>query len=170
MRNIHPHGNGLSPAARRAVWERTRVRRFWLRVDQTGGPDACWLWQGWRDRDGYGQVGWRGRMTRAHRLAFVLAGSAIPEGLTLDHLCRVKHCVNPRHLEAVSHRTNILRGNTLAARNAATRQCPRGHPYEGDNLYVNRAGRRVCRTCDRISSRAWQAQQRRARKQLALGA
>lgn len=72
----------------------------------------------------------------------------IPEGLVIDHLCRNRGCVNPDHLEAVTQRENILRGEGLAAANARKTHCPKGHPYSGENLYVvPSSGRRQCRIC-----------------------
>jgi hypothetical protein len=71
----------------------------------------------------------------------------IPEGLTIDHLCRVRHCVNPAHLEAVSERVNILRGNGAGARNARKTHCVKGHAFTPDNLYRDYQGYRRCRRC-----------------------
>lgn len=74
----------------------------------------------------------------------------VASGLTIDHLCRVRDCCNPEHLEPVTHRENLLRGDTVSARNVAKTHCPQGHPYSGENLilrhYPNRVGR-VCRAC-----------------------
>lgn len=89
--------------------------------------DGCWLWSGAPRELGYGQVrigGRRGRTVAAHRLIYELAVGEIPVGLELDHLCRTRHCVNPRHLEAVTHRENVRRGRlgeVTRARHAAER-------------------------------------------------
>ncbi|MGI9502698.1 MAG: HNH endonuclease [Geminicoccaceae bacterium] len=88
-------------------------------------------------------------MKPAHRVSYEALVSAIPEGLELDHLCRVRCCVNPIHLEPVTTRTNNLRGNGIAAMNALKTHCPRGHPYSGEHLYVCSRGHRHCRTCGR---------------------
>lgn len=120
------------------------IREFWARVDQSGGPDACWPYMGPRSEHGYGQFG-GGRVfgTRiASRISVMLDGRD-PTGLDVDHLCRFPPCVNPRHLEPVSHRENILRGETLQAVNAAKTHCPEGHVYD---LFM-KDGRRGCRTC-----------------------
>ena len=92
--------------------------RFWSKVDKNGPiptfrPDLgrCWAWSGARNSEGYGNFAIKYRQTeRAHRVAFHLTRGPIPEGLTIDHLCRVHWCVNPDHLEAVSNRENIIRG------------------------------------------------------------
>src|SRR6266496_2265386 len=90
------------------------VTRFWAKVDRSGGSRACWLWTGKTGRDGYGRIGLGGRgalvRVRAHRFAYELLIGPIPDGLQIDHLCRVRHCVNPAHLEPVTQRENILRG------------------------------------------------------------
>src|SRR5574342_701445 len=89
---------------------------FWSRVDRSAGPDACWPWLGARNPKGYGRRHFRGAVTLAHRVAFILTKGKIPEGHTIDHLCRNRACQNPAHLEAVPHRVNLLRGETITAR------------------------------------------------------
>lgn len=134
---------------------RTKINAY----DDTG----CWLWTAAKDRHGYGryQLGRptpeapsRRKTVFAHRIVYeLLVGDPGPE---LDHLCRIPACVNPAHLEPVTHRENILRGPALEAMNAYNRSkthCPQGHPYEGDNLYfyVAKNGwvNRQCRLCKR---------------------
>jgi hypothetical protein len=73
---------------------------------------ACRLWQGARVSGGYGSLKYKGRTVSAHRLAWQFANGSIPEGLELDHLCRVRHCINPDHLEAVTPQENVRRGHT----------------------------------------------------------
>ena len=120
--------------------------RFWAKVDKSG---SCWLWKGAISADGYGNImtGHRGKCLRAHRVAYELLVGPIPSGLTLDHLCRNRACVNPRHLEAVTNKENILRGEASAAVNARKESCKRGHLLSGANLYVQPNGQRECRTC-----------------------
>lgn len=113
----------------------------WI-IDDTG----CWVWQT-NLSDGYGylsNVG--GRRVRAHRYVYERMREPIPEGMTLDHLCRNRRCVNPDHLEIVTIRENTLRGDTITGINAAKTHCLRGHPLSGANLY-ERNGRRHCRAC-----------------------
>lgn len=108
---------------------------------------GCVLWTR-ATRDGYGRIGigtiaeGSRRTVLVHRLAFELARGPIPKGLQLDHLCRVRACINPAHLEMVTQQTNILRGNGISARNAKKETCPRGHVYD---MVVSRG--RWCRTC-----------------------
>lgn len=84
------------------------IARFWAKVDTSGGPDACWPWTGSRQgRGGYGIVEWRGRPTRAHRLAYTLAVGTIPDGLYICHRCDVPACCNPIHLYAGTQFDNM---------------------------------------------------------------
>lgn len=121
--------------------------RFWSKVD-TSGP--CWEWTATRNHLGYGQIwsGPRGRLLMAHRAAYELLVGPIPEGLELDHLCRNRACVDPDHLEPVTHAENMRRApyDAPASKRAKT-HCPKGHPYSGSNLYVNPKGSRECRAC-----------------------
>lgn len=122
-------------------------------VDESTG---CWLWTGTMNSYGYGILiagsGSKGtsKTLMAHRLSYERHVGPIPAGLDLDHLCRVRNCINPAHLEPVTRRENLLRGQTLPAANVAKTHCPQGHPYAGDNLGHWR-GTRVCRTCKRIA-------------------
>lgn len=133
---------------------RPESERLWEKVNKSG-PRAphmesqCWLWLG-SLRNGYGAVRVNGRLVRAHRLAFELIRGPIQDGLFLDHLCRVRCCVNPAHLEPVTLRTNNLRGNGASGINARKTHCLRGHPLEGDHVYrrPDRTGRE-CRVCRR---------------------
>ena len=128
--------------------------RFWARVEKTEG---CWLWMRPNGSTGYGQFRVAGQTVGAHRFAYELLVGSIPEGLTLDHLCRVRHCVNPAHMEVVTQRVNILRGDTLPARNAAKTHCPQGHPLAEENLCPDqvRKGKRACLVCRRVRVRKW---------------
>jgi hypothetical protein len=119
----------------------------------TISDSGCWEWTGALDRLGYGQVHWQGRRQRAHRAVYEATGNVIPDGLELDHLCRNKRCVNPSHLEPVTHSENLRRHY------ATVTECPQGHPYDDANTYITSSGKRRCRTC-----RTNQQRQRRARK------
>lgn len=85
--------------------------RFWDHVDLSD-PDRCWIWKRKPNAKGYGQLRnpRTGRTTTAHRYAYELVVGPIPDGLTIDHLCRVRACVRPDHLEPVTNRENLLRG------------------------------------------------------------
>lgn len=128
---------------------------FWSRVDKSGGPDACWPWLGAKNQKGYGRRNFRGVVTLAHRAAYVISKGEVPDGFTIDHLCRNRACQNPAHLEAVPHRINLLRGNTIIARAASATHCPQGHPYDEANTKLARDGHRSCRACD--NARAFEA-------------
>lgn len=117
---------------------------FWSRVDRSGGPDACWPWLGAINQKGYGRRYHEGKDTTAHRVALLLSGQSIPDGYTVDHLCRNRLCQNPHHLEAVSHQTNVLRGDTLSAAHARRTVCANGHRFDG-----LKEGYRFCLACHR---------------------
>lgn len=129
--------------------------------------DGCWIWQASIGRDGYGRFypgggAPSGVMVKAHRFSYELHVGPIPHDLDMDHLCRNRACVNPSHLEPVTRRENLLRGDTFPARNIAKTHCPKGHPYDQGNTYVTKQGHRHCRTCHRDRERArWHAGARR---------
>lgn len=118
--------------------------------------NGCWQWTGAHEGGGYGNVRWNGKNIKVHRLLYICYQGYIPKGLELDHLCRNKGCCNPGHLEAVSHKINVSRGD-LAAANSSRKlsrfTCPSGHPYAGSNLYIEKDGSRRCRTCGRERKR-----------------
>jgi len=126
-------------------------------VEQRSIPEpnsGCWLWTGNIITLGYGTVylgripGGNSQYEYAHRISYEQYRGPIAPGLQIDHLCRVRSCVNPRHLEAVTQKTNILRGESMSAQHAKKTTCPQGHPYDlfGD-------GSRRCRTCRRRQER-----------------
>jgi hypothetical protein len=118
-------------------------------------PNGCWLWTGAKTR-GYGSASFDGRRYRAHRLTYELLVGPIPEGLTLDHLCRVTACVNPAHLEPVTQKENIRRGETGENMRSKT-HCPMGHPFDEKNTYLDPKGHRRCRECRRQYRQTWRA-------------
>lgn len=129
------------------------ISKFWSLVDKQDG--ACWLWTGYITEKGYGRHEFGGTKWRVHRLSYELVNGAVPKGLVLDHLCRVRNCVNPEHLEAVTHKENTLRGNGISAINSRATSCPRGHAYDEANTYICPRGRRECRACRKDSSLRW---------------
>lgn len=118
--------------------------RFWMKVNKT---ETCWLWTGGRKTNGYGAF-WvaPGKLRTAHRVAWELTTGNVPDGVELDHLCRVRHCVNPEHLQPVIHQENVLRGMGPTALHAKKTHCPKGHEYAGRNL-IERGHGRECRAC-----------------------
>lgn len=140
----------------------THAERFWKRVNKT---DSCWLWTGPLSNWGYGKIQVEGVSVPAHRFAYTLLVGPIPAGHHIDHLCRVRACVNPSHLEPVTIRENTLRGVGVCARAAKATQCPQGHAYSPDNTRINTKGSRECRTCGRDRSREHERRKRAASKQ-----
>lgn len=123
----------------------TEKIRQTVEYDTNGG---CWLWRGWVSPEGYGK-GYDPKIKRnkpAHRLSYESFVGPIPDGLVIDHLCRVRSCVNPAHLRVATNTENVMCGVGITAKNAVKTHCPKGHAYEGDNLLVFK-GWRQCRIC-----------------------
>lgn len=124
--------------------------RFWNKV-MPEPNSGCWLWIGSTEGGGYGNVRFNGPTRKAHRVSFEMLVGEIPDGLELDHLCRVRCCVNPLHLEPVTHAENVRRGES-GLRQSNRTHCPSGHAYEGDNLKIV-GGERYCVECLRRHGR-----------------
>lgn len=123
------------------------IAKFWAHVDKDG-EGGCWLWTGQLNY-GYGYMpAWPLSPQRAHRFSYELLVGPIPEGLTLDHLCRVRHCVNPTHLEPCTSGENTLRGDSISAINARRTHCKWGHPFDEANTVFDKRGRRRCVACN----------------------
>lgn len=135
-------------------------------LDKTAaGWGGCIVWTG-ALREGYGAIHHKGRMLRAHRVAYQLLVGPIPEGLVLDHLCRNRRCINPHHLEPVTMRVNTMRSPIAPSTiNALKTHCPKDHEYTPENTYRRANGHRGCRACGRIAAR-----DRYARQMTATGA
>jgi hypothetical protein len=124
---------------------------------------GCWFWLGTLT-NGYGRVvrsghGRRPNIARSvHRLSYIAVKGSIPDGLHLDHLCRVRCCVNPDHLEPVTPRENVRRG--LRNQHTSKTQCPLGHCYDSQNTLIKRDGSRRCKTCDAARARRYRAKQK----------
>lgn len=111
---------------------------------------GVWLWLGCLNRKGYAQIGLGPKVLRAHRFAFELFRGPLSASLDIDHLCRVRCCVNPHHLEPVTHRENCKRGKLgekVTGIQKAKTHCPYGHAYTAENTYTTKAGTRQCKAC-----------------------
>lgn len=130
----------------------TLADRLWAKVDKSGD---CWLWQGVVNHHGYGVInvgtiaGKPKRVRRAHRVAYELTVGLIPDGMELDHLCRVRACCNPAHLEPVTRTENQRRGRGT--------HCHAGHPFDEANTYHAKSGQRMCRACHRERAARYRA-------------
>lgn len=111
------------------------------------GPDDCWLWTGGKTTTGYGKVAaGKGRSRSAHRIMYEELRGPVPSGLVLDHLCRNIVCVNPNHMEVVTQKENLYRGNGFTGRAVRQTHCPAGHILFGENLVRSEQSRK-CRVC-----------------------
>ena len=137
------------------------MQRFWSKIIIQ--ENGCWMWVGTVNWGGYAML-WNGsKMIKAHRLAYQEIIGSVPKGMELDHLCRNHWCVNPFHLEAVTHQENMRRGTTglkTGAKQKAKTHCPKGHLYDSINTYITPLGKRDCRLCRKLSSVAFQGRAR----------
>jgi len=130
---------------------REPIERFFSHIIIADAPpvfrpdlDPCWLWQGSTTKNGYGQMRIAGKLVLVHVFAYTTFLTAVR--CELDHLCRVRNCANPTHVEDVPHSVNLQRG-MKSNQNVSKTTCPRGHPYD----YIEPKGRRHCRTCRAVS-------------------
>ena len=128
----------------------------------TVSPSGCWLWGKHINADGYGKIRFEKIAYLAHRLSYQVHIGPIPDGMQLDHLCRVRSCVNPAHLEPVTCAENLHRGEHSNMKAYREDVCPLGHVLSGDNLSPRTDGRRKCKTC--VNARARQRRARLARQ------
>lgn len=128
--------------------------------------DLCWLWTGQLSKDGYGKIqlrpadlwmagkiGDKPQGCRVHRVAYTIWRGPIPEGMTLDHRCRVITCFNPDHLRPMTTQENVMIGEGIFAQNARKEYCTNGHLLSEENLYTHRIDGRVCKICREIDWR-----------------
>lgn len=155
--------------------ERIKIfSRFMTKINFT---KTCWLWTGPINngpRNGYAffdikiaKNKWK--QIRAHRYIWKFLMGNIPNNLVIDHICRIRHCVNPTHLRLVTHRTNSLENsNSVAARNSKKTHCPKGHPLNGDNLRPPMRWRR-CKKCSNINAQTYRARKALSESEKLLG-
>lgn len=144
----------------RCYQSRPEEYRFWNKTIREGPiPEyaahlgSCWIWNGSLSCEGYGIFILRGHIPiGAHVFSYKIAHGEVEPGKQIDHLCRVRCCVNPSHLEAVTIRVNVLRGEGICAQNARKTHCKRGHPFDGTNLRTTPNGERICRQCRKEDS------------------
>ena len=144
------------------------IKRFLDEVFPIMKEKGCWLWEGYTNSKGYGvftaspntrkhvgkRIGRKGKHILVHRYMYELMIGPIPKGLQIDHLCRVPLCVRPSHLEAVTQRENLMRGNGFAAHNSLKTHCPKAHEYTPENTAFIGTERR-CKTCLNTRSLAY---------------
>ena len=144
----------------------TASDRFWARVDK---QESCWIWTGTTAGSGYGSFyvegGRAGRVRMyAHRWSYEQGKRPIPDGMELDHLCRVRRCVNPDHLEPVTHAENHRRRSGVRhGPYDVGDSCKRGHPRTPENTGINSQGARFCRPCARAASARNRANSKRSK-------
>jgi len=140
----------------RMMKEEERFMKFVYPEPNTG----CWIFSG--ADNGYGYSGFRrsvdngGKWEKAHRVSYKMFIGEIPNGLELDHLCRVRCCVNSQHLEPVTSKENSRRGLTGINFRSVT-HCKKGHLYSGDNLYITPTGGRDCKACRNLASKKYRS-------------
>lgn len=121
------------------------IDKFWNKVDKT---NTCWNWKGFIGKDGYGKHYIYQKMDMSHRISYQLIIGTIDSNKVIDHKCRNRACVNPKHLEVVSQRENVMRGNGIAKINSRKTHCIHGHEFTSENTRLY--GReRVCKICAR---------------------
>ena len=132
-------------------FEPKHVAKFFSKIKKV---DNCWIWMGYKNKDGYGRFAIKNTKIYAHRFSYELFKQDISKILEIDHLCRNRKCVNPQHLEAVTHKENIMRGSSFSAKNKIKNNCPQGHQYNKENTYRNPFTRkRFCRICNKLAQR-----------------
>lgn len=140
---LHAKYHGLLPPLPRL----SPAERFWARVEKS---PTCWIWTGARTPLGHGRIRLEGYgESLAHRWAYIQLVGPIPEGLVLDHLCANPPCVNPAHMDPVTHWQNTRRGTAPSAVNARKTHCIRGHEFNLENTRVRNDGSRDCKVCQR---------------------
>lgn len=114
--------------------------------------DGCWLYHGYLTKGGYAQIRVDGIARGRHVVAYEMFVGPVLAGTELDHRCKRPACFNPKHLEPVTRRENLLRSDSWGGVNSRKTHCPQGHAYDG----TNSAGARICSTCRRAARRRHQ--------------
>lgn len=143
------------------VLTQRQERNLLSKIEPTG---FCWLWTGYLNDRGYGTFRVGKQMLRAHRAVYSWLVELPPEDAVANHLCLVRNCVNPDHLEFVTQQKNVHYSYSPAGRNVRKTHCKREHPLAGDNLYTKPSGQRICRTCKNKEQNEARREGRRARR------
>ncbi len=122
-----------------------------VRVNDNG----CWEWTANVNPNGYGMFWWNGRKDYAHQFAYETYVGPTKQGFDIDHKCRNRKCVNPKHLELVTHSENQRRGLLGVLRKLVQTHCKHGHPFDETNTKLNPQGHRLCIICDRERKARW---------------
>lgn len=121
----------------------------------------CIEWTGHQNGNGYGRIYiTRNKSLPAHRVVYQGIYGPIPKHLVMDHLCRNKLCINPKHLRVVTNRENVLCGVGISALNAKKTHCYKGHPLYGENLRINKKSERVCKECHKVHMKMYHAKRK----------
>ena len=136
------------------------IQQIISKIDK--GVPTCWLWLGNKTINGYGQITFKNKHYLTHRVSYEYFKGNIPNTLQIDHLCKNRSCVNPEHLEVVTQKENLKRGNTGKHNNHVNTQinkthCPQGHEYSGKN----NLGRRICKICNKNTKIKYNLKQRK---------
>lgn len=115
---------------------------FFMVVDHVTG---CWNWTANKNQKGYGRVAIDGRLHSAHRVSFEIFNGPLIDGLEVDHVCENRGCINPAHLQQITHASNVRKGNRWNIERPT--HCPRGHPFTAPNLGHDHRGWRYCKAC-----------------------
>ena len=124
------------------------IERFADKIELGPEIDSCWNWTAHKDKGGYGKFKLNGKTVSSHRLSYELYKGSIPKGLQIDHLCRNRGCCNPDHLEAVTGKENVRRGDVGKNNQHINKtHCIYGHEFNEENTYLTKLGSRDCRKC-----------------------